>query len=70
MPKKYTVYAYKDKNLRTTYVSHGTRSPEGGSFGTADSGWSLRQAIRYELSRLPEGAEFQVEINHKIVEKW
>ena len=70
MPKKYTVYAYKPKNVRTTYVSHGVRYPEGGSFGTADAGWSLGRAIRYELSRLPAGVDFQVEINHKIVDKW
>jgi len=67
---EYTVFAYQDKSIRSTYVHHGVRNSMGGSFGTADSGWSLRQAINYELSRLPEGAEYQVERNCKIVTKW
>uniref|UniRef100_A0A6M3LLN2 Uncharacterized protein n=1 Tax=viral metagenome TaxID=1070528 RepID=A0A6M3LLN2_9ZZZZ len=64
---KYTVYAYKDKNIRSSYVNHGVRTPEGGSFGTCDAGWSLKQAIRYQISRLPAGTNYQVEVNHKIV---
>ena len=70
MPEKYTVYANKPKNIKTTLVAHGIRNPQGGSSGTADAGISLRRAIQYEIARLPKGVEFQVEINHKIVDKW
>lgn len=66
---KYTVVISKPKNIRTTYVSHGIRNEQGGSFGTADAGWSYKMAIQYELSRLPADATaYDIEINGKIIE--
>ena len=62
----YTVFAIKDR--RTTYVHHGTRNEVGGSFSTADAGWSLKMAILYEIARLPKGVEYQIERNGIILD--
>ena len=58
-----TVFARKDKRTKSTYVHHGVRNEAGGVFATCDAGWSLRQAILYEIAKLPKGAEYQVERN-------
>jgi hypothetical protein len=64
---KYTIVISKPKNVRTTYVNHGIRNNVGGFGGTADAGWSFKQAIRFELSRLPlDATEYDIEINGKI----
>ena len=64
---KYTIVISKPKDVRTTYVNHGTRNPLGGFFGTADAGWSFKHAIAYEVNRLPlDVKEYDVEINGKI----
>ena len=65
---KHTIVISKPKNIRTTYVSHGVRTPEGGYFGTADAGWSYKQAIRHELSRLPKGVSYDVMVNGKLAQ--
>ena len=66
---KYTIVISKPKNIRTTYVNHGIKNPQGGFGGTADAGWSFRQAIRYELSRLPHDAtEYDVIVNGKLTQ--
>lgn len=66
---KYTIVISKPKNVRSTYVTHGVRNPQGGYGGTSDSGWSFKQAIRYELNRLPlDATEYAVMINGKVTE--
>ena len=58
-----TIYARK---AHGTYIDHGIRFEEGGSFGTTDAGWSIRQAIKWEEARLKPGQEYQVERNGKL----
>ena len=65
---KHTIVISKPKNVRTTYVSHGTRTPEGGYFGTADAGWSYRMAIQYEIGHLPKGVSYDVMVNGKLTQ--
>ena len=64
----HTIVISKPKNTRTTYISHGTRTPEGGYFGTADAGWSQRRAIQYEVGRLPKGVSYDVKVNGKLTQ--
>lgn len=59
--KPYTVFARKQRH--STYISHGVKSPEGGSFSTMDAGWSLKRAIAYQIARLPKGTVYQIEKN-------
>ncbi len=64
----YTIVISKPKDVRTTYVTHGIRNPEGGYGGTCDAGMSFKRAAAYEIERLPDGAQYRVEINGKIVQ--
>ena len=66
---KYTIVISKPKNIRTSYVSHGIKNEQGGYGGTCDAGWSFKQAIRYELSRLPHDAtQYDVVVNGKLTQ--
>jgi hypothetical protein len=65
-PERLTIFANKVRG--TTYISHGSRNPQGGSFSTADAGWSLKHAIAFETSRIRLGEHYDIEVNGKITE--
>jgi hypothetical protein len=62
----YTITIRKPTNIRSTVVYHGVKNPFGGSFETNHAGWSIKNAIAYEVSRLPIGIEYQIKVNGKI----
>ena len=51
----------------SNYLHHGIINESGGYGGTADNRLSIKMGILKEYNKLSEGAEFQIEVNNKLM---